>query len=211
MSSLIFIRHGETAMAGRFCGHSDPELNPAGETQATRAAEEVAKLGVQRIYSSDLLRASQTATVVGLRIGVKVEVRRDLREICFGLWEGLNWPEIEDRYPAEAKRWLDEFPSHTAPCGEAYEEFTKRVDAAISALLQEAATQTTAVVTHRGVMRYALTKSFGFTEADAWSRTAPYGAVVIVAIGSRNGTEDQSISTRELPETVKTIAGNKER
>ena len=42
MNTLIFIRHGETDMAGRFCGHSDPELNAAGELQVARVAEEVA-------------------------------------------------------------------------------------------------------------------------------------------------------------------------
>jgi len=193
MSTLVFIRHGETAMAGRFCGHSDPELNAAGEAHAARAAEEVAELSVRRIYLRDLLRASQTAAAIGRRIGVEVEPRRDLREICFGLWEGLNWEEIQERYPEEAGRWMDEFPLHTAPGGEPYTEFTARVDAAIAPLLDKTASRITAVVTHRGVMRYALTRFFGFTEEDAWTRTAAYGAVVIAPLGSCTGAKHQSI------------------
>ena len=102
MNSLIFIRHGETDMDGKFCGHSDPELNAAGELQVARVAEEVANLGVERIYSSDLRRAAQTAAVLGRRIGVEVELRDSLREIYFGLWEGLSWQEIETRFPQEA-------------------------------------------------------------------------------------------------------------
>lgn len=184
MSALIFIRHGETEMARRFCGHSDPDLNPAGELQIARAAEEVAQLGVHRIYSSDLLRASRTASAIGKRIGVNVELRPVLREIYFGLWEGLNWEEIEDRFPEEAGRWLNDFPLRSAPGGEEYAAFTARIDAAIAPLLSEAPAMTTAIVTHRGVMRYALTRFFGFREKEAWTKTAPYGAVVVAAVRS---------------------------
>jgi alpha-ribazole phosphatase/probable phosphoglycerate mutase len=182
MNTLIFIRHGETEMAGRFCGHSDPDLNSAGELQIMCAAEEVAELGVQRIYSSDLMRASQTAIAIGQRIGVPIEFRDDLREINFGLWEGLSWQEIEDQFPQEASRWMNEFPLHCAPGGESYAAFTARIDAAILPLLCEAPALTTAIVTHRGVMRYALTRFFGFTEEEASDKTASYAAVVVASV-----------------------------
>ena len=181
MSNLIFIRHGETEMDGKFCGHSDPELNGAGELQAARAAEEVANLGIERIYSSDLRRAAQTAAVLGRRIGAEVELRDSLREIYFGLWEGLSWQEIETRFPQEAGRWTQDFPLQNAPGGEAYAAFTERIDAAIEPLLREAVLRTIAVVSHRGVMSYALTRFFGFSKEEGWNRTAPYGAVVMVA------------------------------
>ena len=185
MSTIIFIRHGETGMAGRFCGHSDPPLNADGERQAACLAEEVASMSIDRIYSSDLRRALQTATAVSQRIGVDVEVLAGLREIDFGLWEGLSWQEIQDRFPEDADRWLDEFPVRSAPEGEGYRAFTARVEAAIAPLLDDAESMTTALVTHRGVMYYALTEFFGFSEAEAWTKTAPYGAVV--AFSSRNG------------------------
>jgi broad specificity phosphatase PhoE len=181
MSTLIFIRHGETDMAGKFCGHSDPQLNAAGELQVARAAEEVANLGIERIYSSDLLRASRTAAVLARRIGVEVELRESLREIYFGLWEGLSWQEIETRFPQEASRWTQDFPQQCAPGGEAYTAFTARIDVAIEPLLRESLLRTIAVVTHRGVMSYALTRFFGFSEEEAWTRTAPFGAVVVAA------------------------------
>jgi broad specificity phosphatase PhoE len=183
MNTVIFVRHGETEMAGRFCGHTDPDLNQAGRLQVAHVAEEVANLGVQRIYSSDLLRASRTAAAIGERAGLKVELTRDLREMNFGQWEGLSWEEIEERFPQVASRWLAEFPLWTAPGGEEYAAFTARVDAAITPLLLGTQDQTIAVVTHRGVMSYALTKFFGLSEAEAWKRTTPYGSVVIATAG----------------------------
>jgi alpha-ribazole phosphatase/probable phosphoglycerate mutase len=178
MSRFIFIRHGETAMAGKFCGHSDPDLNRSGEQQIASAADVVASLGVGRIYSSDLLRASRTAEEISQRIGIRFESRRDLREIYFGKWEGLSWHEIEYLYPDDARRWIDEFPARCAPSGESYAAFTARVDVAMRSLLLKAP-ETTAIVTHRGVMRYALTQYFDLTEEEAWIKTASYGAVVI--------------------------------
>jgi alpha-ribazole phosphatase/probable phosphoglycerate mutase len=179
MSTIVLIRHGETGMAGKFCGQSNPELNASGEREAIRVAEEVSRLGIARIYSSDLCRASQTAAAIAQRIEIEVNYLTGLREIHFGHWEGLAWHEIEARFPEDAGRWLREFPLRSAPGGETYTAFTARVETAITALLCEAAEMTIAVVTHRGVMRHALTNFFGFTEAGAWTRTATYGATVI--------------------------------
>ncbi|MGA2889932.1 MAG: histidine phosphatase family protein [Terracidiphilus sp.] len=189
MNSIVFIRHGETDMAGRFCGHSDPELNPAGESQVIRLANEVAMLGIEHIYSSDLRRASWTAAAIAHRIGVDVCYMPELREIHFGLWEGFNWQEIEGQFPEEADRWLRDFPMQSAPCGESYAKFTARIEAAIAPLLEAAEGMTTAIVTHRGVMRYALARFFDIAEEEACEKTARYGSVVIAA---RRGEGEES-------------------
>jgi len=181
MNTIVFIRHGETDMTGRFCGQSDPDLNPAGESQVIRMAEEAAMLGIERIHSSDLRRASRTAAAIAQRIGVGVGHLPALREIHFGLWEGLNWGQIEDRFPKEADRWLREFPMQSAPGGEAYAEFKARIDGVIAPMIEDAAEMTTAIVTHRGVMRYSLTRFFRFPDEEAWTKTAPYCATVIAA------------------------------
>lgn len=181
MSTLIFIRHGETEMAGRFCGHSDPGLNEAGQLQATRVAEEVAHLGIERLYSSDLQRAAQTAAVLSRRIGIPIETRQNLREIFFGLWEGLSWKEIEVRFPQEASAWVEKYPVMRPPEGESYAEFTARVATEIAPFLNnEAQSATTAIVTHRGVISYVLRNFFGYSNIEAWMTTAPYGAVISV-------------------------------
>jgi broad specificity phosphatase PhoE len=179
MNKFVFIRHGETDMAGRFCGHSDPDLNAAGLEHARQAAERIAEEKIQRIYASDLRRAAHTAEIVGARIGVEVEFRSGLRELGFGAWEGLAWSEIEERFPREAGRWIREFPHRAAPQGEEYADFTARVENAMELLLVEAKSATIAVVAHRGAISHALTAFFGYTEADAWNATAQYGAVIV--------------------------------
>jgi len=181
MKSIVWIRHGETDMAGSFCGHSDPDLNSTGESQVKRLVEGAEMHGIERIYSSDLRRASRTATAIAQRTGIGVDFLPALREIHFGLWEGLRWQEIEDRFPEEADRWLREFPLRAAPGGEAYAEYTARIEAVIAPLLKATSGKNTAIVTHRGVMRYALTRFFGFAEEDAWKKTAAYCSSIVVA------------------------------
>jgi alpha-ribazole phosphatase/probable phosphoglycerate mutase len=181
MNNIVLIRHGETDMAGRFCGHSDPDLNPAGVCQVICLAEELATLGIEHIYSSDLRRASLTAKAIALRIGADVHHLPALREIHFGQWEGLDWQEIEDRFSDEANRWLREFPLQSAPGGEAYADFTARIDATLQPFLEATESKTIAIVTHRGVISYALTRFFGFSHDEAWTKTAPYCSTVITA------------------------------
>jgi broad specificity phosphatase PhoE len=179
MTEVVLIRHAETDLAGTFCGHSDPELNAAGEHRLRSIVEQVAPLGITRIYSSDLRRASRTAIAISERIGAPVELRSGLREIHFGLWEGLTWKQAQHRYPTEAELWAREFPARSAPEGEAYRDFVARVEVEFESVIPQCKNVTMAVVTHRGVMQYALTKIFGFGRDDARKQTENYGAVVV--------------------------------
>jgi broad specificity phosphatase PhoE len=180
MNHLVLIRHVETDLAGTFCGHSDPDLNAAGEHRLRSLREEVASLGIELIYSSDLRRASRTAMAIGKHIGAPVELRPGLREIHFGLWEGLRWDEVLQRYPREAQLWASEFPTRRAPGGEAYRDFGVRIETEFRAVIDgRKSGARAAVVAHRGVMQYVLTRFFGFSADDARTQTESYGAIVI--------------------------------
>lgn len=182
MTEIVLIRHVETDLAGKFCGHSDPDLNAAGEHRLRSVIEEVAPRGVTRIYSSDLRRASRTATAIGERVGAPVELRSGLREIYFGAWEGLSWEQVQQRYPTEADFWAREFPERSAPEGEAYRDFAARVEAEFRSLIARHNNTVLAVVSHRGVMQYALTRFFGFARDEARKRTENYGAIVMTTL-----------------------------
>ena len=165
-------------MAGRFCGHSDPELNERGDRQLAGVVDRLSGYAIRRIYTSDLRRARQTAKAIASHFGIGVEVRPGLREIHFGQWEGLSWSEIEARDAALAKSWAEQYHTLTAPGGESMQQFERRV-CAESAFLFAAATECPiAVVTHAGFMRVLLTNFYGVLEAAAWKLTREYGSVV---------------------------------
>lgn len=175
MSHLILLRHGETDLAGRFCGHSDPPLNANGVRQATQQAATLTPLYIDRIYTSPLQRARQTAAQIAQTCGAAVEVVTDLAEIDFGAWEGLLWSEIETRWPDEAANWVAEFPHRPAPRGEDYSAFCARVDACFATLAADLR-RPTVFVTHRGVLQRLLTHAFDLGVEEARECTAPYCA-----------------------------------
>ena len=178
MKHLLLIRHAETDMAGRFCGHSDPELSPRGRQQLAGVVDRLSEYAIQQIYTSDLRRARQTAEAIASHFGIGVEVRPGLREIHFGLWEGLSWSEIEACDPVLAKSWAERYPNCTAPGGESLQRFERRARAE-SAFLFAAATECPiAVVAHAGFMRVLLTMFYGVSEEEARNLTKEYGSVV---------------------------------
>ena len=165
-------------MAGRFCGHSDPELNERGRQQLAGVVDRLLEYAVRRIYTSDLRRARQTAEAIASHFGIGFEVRPGLREIHFGLWDGLSWSEIEARDPVLAKIWAEQYPNSTAPGGESLQQFERRVRAESAFLFAAAAECPIAVVAHAGFMRVLLKNFYGVLEEEAWKLTKEYGSVV---------------------------------
>jgi alpha-ribazole phosphatase len=177
MSRVLFIRHAETEMAGRFCGHSDPDLNAQGQAQLAGLAQMLATETIEGVYSSDLRRAQSTAQAIAAGRNIPLTLRPALREIHFGEWEGLSWPEIEHLDPEYARRWADGYPRITAPTGEIFQEFEARVLKEISRLIDRGG-ESIAVVTHAGVLRVVLRHLQGCSEQEAWQQTQPYCCIV---------------------------------
>ena len=124
MIKIYLIRHGltETNKQQRFVGWSDVPLAPEGFLQVERLAERLAeKLAAEPIagfYSSDLLRAKQTAEAIGNRLGLEPVTSLMLREINFGDWEMLTYDEISSGYGEELKLWFEDPYFNTPPRGE---------------------------------------------------------------------------------------------
>jgi alpha-ribazole phosphatase len=177
MSRVLFIRHAETEMAGRFCGHSDPDLNAQGQAQLAGLAQVLSAEPIGGVFSSDLRRAQSTAKAIAAGRNVPLTLRPALREIHFGEWEGLTWGQIEQVDPEYARRWVDGYPYVTAPAGETFQEFEARVLEEVSDLIDRDG-ESIAVVTHAGVLRVVLRHLHGCSEQEAWQQTQPYCCVV---------------------------------
>ncbi len=150
---LILVRHLSTDMAGRFCGHSDPPLNEAGRGQLCALKEKLHEYQITHVFSSDFKRAVETAYPVGCMAKCELRVLASLREIDFGLWEGLEWSEVAQRYPQHAQAWLDSFPTVAAPEGEQFDSFRRRVRSAMDLIAAEIGDGCAVVITHGGVIR----------------------------------------------------------
>ena len=152
MTTLLLVRHGETDWnaVGRLQGHTDRPLSDFGRRQAQQLAEGLDDEELEAIYSSDLVRASQTAHVVADRLGLAVVEDAGLREIDVGSWSGLTRAEVEQRFPEGYARWLGGDIGHD---GETREELTERVVGAVERIAAAHPGDTILAVTHGGAIR----------------------------------------------------------
>ena len=151
---VLAIRHGETAwnVDTRIQGQLDVPLNDIGRWQAHRLALAVSDEGIDAVYASDLLRAMQTAQAVAAGTGREIVTDPGLRERGFGVFEGLTYAEIQQRFPEMSERWRKRDPTFGAPGGETLRDFFDRSVATVTRLALAHPGQTIAVVSHGGVM-----------------------------------------------------------
>jgi broad specificity phosphatase PhoE len=177
VSDIFFVRHGATALAGTFCGQSDPSLDARGRRQVSALLNELAEQAIEVVYASDLRRAQETGAMLAAARGIPMHTLEGLREIHFGEWEGLTWQAIERRDPEYAERWLREYPACAAPGGEPLDRFEARVLKTMEGLLREE-TRAMVVVSHAGVIRVVLQQLLGYSADTCLSLTKEYCCVV---------------------------------
>ena len=157
---ILLARHGETDWnrVGRWQGHVDQPLNETGREQAAELGRRLNGRGIVAIYASDLRRASETATIVGVELGIEVVQDPALREIDVGSWSGLTRSEVAERFPEGYARWQTGEIGHD---GETREQLGARVIPAVERIAHAHPGDTVLVVTHGGVVRTLLRHATG--------------------------------------------------
>jgi probable phosphoglycerate mutase len=159
-SRIYLARHGETDWnaLGKLQGHTDIALNEQGREQARELAARLRREGVRGVTTSDLSRARETGSIVASSLGVAPpDVDLELRERCFGIFEGLTRAECAASHPDAWRAWVEQ----TSP-----PEGAERVDDAILRMtraltrIAERATDHV-VISHGGVMRLWLQRATG--------------------------------------------------
>ncbi|MGA2985092.1 MAG: histidine phosphatase family protein [Terriglobia bacterium] len=158
---LLLVRHATAEGNGRFQGQRDVSLTSAGRRELRLLGEKCSQHPIRAVYSSDLRRARQTANAVAGKIGLRVEVRPELREMHFGEWEGLSWNQIARRFPRLASLWMERFPHQAIPGAEPLSQFKKRIAAGVREVVAANRGQCALIVTHAGVIRFTLGKVLG--------------------------------------------------
>jgi probable phosphoglycerate mutase len=153
-TELILIRHGETAWnrERRMQGQTDTPLSDVGRAQAEAVGQRLAQHPFSALYSSDLSRAWDTAAAIARASGREIRREPALRERTFGMFEGLTYDEMEQRYPEEHARFSTRDPDYTMPGGESPRQFFGRSLACLEAIAQMHAGQRVVVVTHGMVL-----------------------------------------------------------
>jgi probable phosphoglycerate mutase len=146
MRRVWLLRHGSTASSeeGRFLGWRDEPLSPAGRVEVSALRTSVARVAPDHVWSSDLVRAVETA---GLVAG-EPRVDPRLRELDFGDLEGLAWEQLS----VSLRQALVRFDGFRPPGGESVDELRARVHA----FMEELGPGNHLLITHGGVIRLLL-------------------------------------------------------
>lgn len=150
MLTLILVRHGHSTSnaSGTYTGQMDAPLSEIGHAQAMQLAEHLCKTQkIDAIYTSDLSRAVETVRPTAERLGLKMRREKALRELHVGLWAGVPYAEVRERYAADFEAYTK---SIDAPCtgGESIREASKRIFDCIAKIAQEHDGKTVLVCSH---------------------------------------------------------------
>jgi broad specificity phosphatase PhoE len=149
---LILCRHGESEdnREGRFGGHGPAPLTERGraQAQATGLRLRLGTDGADVLYSSDLVRARETAELIGQSLALTPQLTPALRERSVGVFTGLSFDEARARYPEEHRVLLRREPDAAPPEGESYLQCRARATAFLEEVLREHAGKRVLLVSH---------------------------------------------------------------
>jgi broad specificity phosphatase PhoE len=187
VTELLLVRHGETDWnrERRFQGHADQPLNETGREQAHALAAELAGEEIDVVYTSDLARASETAEIIGARLGLDVVALRELREMDVGEWQGLSWPEIEERYPKGAREWHEH--GHGWEFGETYDQLGERILAALRRIAADHPAERVLVVAHGGAVRVTRAYLEGVSVVESRRHSPAIGNCEVFRVVTEDG------------------------
>lgn len=152
MLKIYFVRHGETLWNTLkiFQGKSNSPLTELGINQAKKLCNYLKDIKFDKIYSSNLQRALDTANLIKGDRKLEILSLKEFQEINMGYVEGIPKEEFQKKYPIEYFNFWNDAKNYNpkAYCGESYEELILRVKKGLNKLISQNENKTILVVTH---------------------------------------------------------------
>ena len=171
MTRIILVRHGETEWNRdeRFRGRADIPLNDNGVIQARATAKRVAaEFSPAAIYSSPLVRALKTATILGEHLSLVVKLDEGLFDIDYGMWTGLTREKVQNRWPVDLSAWFECPNQAEIPGGENLDHVRRRAMATVAKIVGNHVGEEVVVVGHTVVNRLILLGVLGLGNERFW-------------------------------------------
>jgi broad specificity phosphatase PhoE len=157
-TSLLLIRHAEVEARYHriFGGKIDMNLSPRGHEQARVLAKYLHAKKIDTIYASPMKRVQQTLAPFLGNGATQQTIFKDLREVDFGDWTGLNWEQVAKKFNLLTHEWLEHIQQGILPNGENGAQFRSRVEPCVRQIVESHPGQTVGVFCHGGVIRMIL-------------------------------------------------------
>ena len=165
-NKFYLVRHGEAKgnRYGILMGRGDYELTDNGRVQATESINRFLNMDMTKIYSSNLLRAVETAKIIANGLGLnKVEITNQIMERFYGEIEGASKSELKDRFSDEIKSLIsltnsERMMHRFVNSMESGEEVAQRIINYLLKLDQVHNNENILLVTHSGIIGCLLSK-----------------------------------------------------
>lgn len=158
MTRLFLTRHGQTVwnLEGRMQGSKDSELTDKGRFQALQLGRRMENVNIDVVYSSSSSRAFHTAKLILGERKIDIIKLDELKEMNFGIWEGMLFDDIQEEYPDEHYAFWNT-PHLLKKCpGESFEAFKSRVAKTIEGIIKENEGRDILVVAHALVVKFIM-------------------------------------------------------
>ncbi|HIB46345.1 MAG TPA: histidine phosphatase family protein, partial [Candidatus Lambdaproteobacteria bacterium] len=164
-TELILIRHGETVWNSqqRMQGHSNSDLSEEGRAQIESLGQWMKNVSFDHIYSSDSLRARQTAEAITKYSGHTLKIDQRLREKNLGVFEGLTTEEAKERHPEIFRLFKTAGSNYVIDEGESTQQLLDRALEFIEEIRLMQPDQRVVLVTHGGVVRVLIKHTLGLS------------------------------------------------
>lgn len=183
---IVFVRHGMTDYPKDriYCDErEDPPLNETGRRQARAVAELLRERPVHAIYTSPLARTHGTAEAIRRVKGAPLLFAEDLRERGFGVWDGLYFGDIQQRYPQDYAAWKRNPAAFKPDQGESVYDLLARVRRVIQGILSEHGGKHIVVVSHVGPIRVMVSDAIKLPVEEYRRLTIDNGSLTCVDYG----------------------------
>ncbi len=179
---LYLIRHGQVEghEQRRYNGHADVALTDLGVEQYHLLKERLAESHISACYSSDLTRCRVGAGIICEQFGIEPVHRAELRELNIGIWEGLTWNEIMERWPEEWQARLNDLVNYRVPEGENLLDIEARAMPVVREVLERHRGQELLLVGHGGLNRIILLNAIGAPLKNMFNIEQSYGCLNII-------------------------------
>ncbi len=172
MIDFIIARHGMTEpnTRGVCLGRSDVPLIPQGYEQAMRLAERMKDIKADAVFTSPLLRASDTAKCYMRAARLDIPLTEDprLEERDWGDWEGVSFADVARDRPEEYAQFYGDIYNFTVPGGECSVNVQARVNELIDYIISEYDGKTVCLFTHLGTARHIISRLLGLAPEESW-------------------------------------------
>ena len=164
-TEIILIRHGETEWNSqqRMQGHSNSDLSSVGQAQIQALGQWMKNVPFDLIYSSDSLRAKQTAEAITQFSGHELQFDQRLREKNLGVFEGLTSEEARERHPEVFHLFKTAGSKYVIDEGESTQQLQDRALEIVDEIRIKHLEELVLVVTHGGFIRVVMKHSLGLS------------------------------------------------